>query len=104
MIDKTMCEVLWRNISDFYVNLRVEVAAVLIYLNKFGFVELCFIKKNQIVPTIRRMVEANYKHISFSSIKIYLSLSVYNIAGCIFSSPWFDWFDLLCLTPLTAIF
>jgi hypothetical protein len=28
MIDKTMCEVLWRNISDFYVNLRVEVAAV----------------------------------------------------------------------------
>jgi hypothetical protein len=25
---KTMCEVLWRNISDFYVNLRVEVAAV----------------------------------------------------------------------------
>ena len=28
MIDKTMCEVLWRNISDFYVNLRVEVAPV----------------------------------------------------------------------------
>ena len=25
MIDKTMCEVLWRNISDFYVNLRVVV-------------------------------------------------------------------------------
>ena len=25
MIDKTMCEVLWLNISDFYVNLRVEV-------------------------------------------------------------------------------
>jgi hypothetical protein len=25
MIDKTMCEVLWRNISDFYVNLPVEV-------------------------------------------------------------------------------
>ena len=25
MIDKTMCEVLWRIISDFYVNLRVEV-------------------------------------------------------------------------------
>ena len=25
MIDKTMWEVLWRNISDFYVNLRVEV-------------------------------------------------------------------------------
>jgi hypothetical protein len=25
MIDKTMCEILWRNISDFYVNLRVEV-------------------------------------------------------------------------------
>jgi hypothetical protein len=28
MIDKTMCEVLRRNISDFYVNLRFEVAAV----------------------------------------------------------------------------
>jgi hypothetical protein len=28
MIDKTICEVLWRNISDFYVNLRVEVPAV----------------------------------------------------------------------------
>jgi hypothetical protein len=28
MIDKTMCEVLWGNISGFYVNLRVEVAAV----------------------------------------------------------------------------
>ena len=25
MIDKTMCEVMGRNISDFYVNLRVEV-------------------------------------------------------------------------------
>ena len=25
MIDKAMCGVLWRNISDFYVNLRVEV-------------------------------------------------------------------------------
>ena len=25
MIDKTMCEVLWRNISDFYVHLRIEV-------------------------------------------------------------------------------
>ena len=25
MIGKTMCEVLWRNISDFYVNWRVEV-------------------------------------------------------------------------------
>ena len=25
MIDKTMCEVLWRNISDFCVNLWVEV-------------------------------------------------------------------------------
>jgi hypothetical protein len=28
MIGKTMWEVLWRNISDCYVNLRVEVAAV----------------------------------------------------------------------------
>ena len=28
MIDKTMCEVFCRNISDFYVNLRVEVVAV----------------------------------------------------------------------------
>ena len=26
MIDETMCEVLRRNISDFYVNLQVEVA------------------------------------------------------------------------------
>jgi hypothetical protein len=25
MIDKTMCEVLWRNISAFYGNFRVEV-------------------------------------------------------------------------------
>jgi hypothetical protein len=29
-----MCEVLWRNISDFYVNLRVEVAAV--SRNRYG--------------------------------------------------------------------
>ena len=34
MIDKTMCEVLWRNISNFYVNLRVEVAAV--SRNRYG--------------------------------------------------------------------
>ena len=34
MIDKTMCEVLRRNISDFYVNLRVEVAAV--SRNRYG--------------------------------------------------------------------
>jgi hypothetical protein len=34
MIDKTMCEVLGRNISDFNVNLRVEVAAV--SRNRFG--------------------------------------------------------------------
>jgi hypothetical protein len=34
MIDKTMCEVLWRNISDFYVNSRVEVAAV--SRNRYG--------------------------------------------------------------------
>jgi hypothetical protein len=34
MIDKTMCEVLWRNISDFYVNLRVEFAAV--SRNRYG--------------------------------------------------------------------
>jgi hypothetical protein len=31
---KTMCEVLWRNISDFYVNLRVEVATV--SRNRYG--------------------------------------------------------------------
>jgi hypothetical protein len=29
-----MCEVLWWNISDFYVNLRVEVAAV--SRNRYG--------------------------------------------------------------------
>jgi hypothetical protein len=34
MIDKTMCEVLWWNISDFYVNLRVEVATVA--RNRYG--------------------------------------------------------------------
>jgi hypothetical protein len=34
MTDNTMCEVLWRNISDFYVNLRVEVAAV--SRNRYG--------------------------------------------------------------------
>ena len=34
MIDKTMCEVLSRNIADFYVNLRVEVAAV--SRNRYG--------------------------------------------------------------------
>ena len=34
MIDKTMCEVLWRNISNFYVNLRVEDAAV--SKNRYG--------------------------------------------------------------------
>jgi hypothetical protein len=31
---QTMCEVLWRNIYDFYVNLRVEVAAV--SRNRYG--------------------------------------------------------------------
>ena len=34
MIDRTMCEVLWRNISDFYVNLRDEVTAV--SRNRYG--------------------------------------------------------------------
>ena len=34
MIDKTMCEVSWRNISDFYVNLRVDVGAV--SRNRYG--------------------------------------------------------------------
>jgi hypothetical protein len=34
MIDKTMCEVLRRNISDFYVNLGVEVAAL--SRNRYG--------------------------------------------------------------------
>jgi hypothetical protein len=34
MIDKSMWEVLWRNISDFYVNLRVGVAAV--SRNRYG--------------------------------------------------------------------
>ena len=31
---QTMCEGSWRNISDFYVNLRVEVAAV--SRNRYG--------------------------------------------------------------------
>jgi hypothetical protein len=30
-----MCDVLWRNISDFYVNLRVEVAAA-VSRNRYG--------------------------------------------------------------------
>ena len=34
MIDKIMCEALWRNISDIYVNLRVEVVAV--SRNRYG--------------------------------------------------------------------
>ena len=34
MIDKTMCEDLWRNMSEFYINLRVEVAAV--SRNRYG--------------------------------------------------------------------
>jgi hypothetical protein len=34
MIDKTMCEALWWNICDFYVNLRVEVAVV--SRNRYG--------------------------------------------------------------------
>jgi hypothetical protein len=41
MIDKTMCEVLWRNISDFYVNLRVEVGKnpqVIIEMHFFFFI------------------------------------------------------------------
>ena len=33
-LQETMCEVLWRNISDFYVNLRVEVVAV--SRNRYG--------------------------------------------------------------------
>jgi hypothetical protein len=36
MIDKTMCEVLWRNISDFYVNLRVEVGKFYVCLNQWS--------------------------------------------------------------------
>ena len=39
MIDKTMCDVLRRNISDFYVNLRVEVAAV--SRNRYGVEKNC---------------------------------------------------------------
>ena len=31
MIDKTMCEALWRNISDFYANLRVKVGILAMY-------------------------------------------------------------------------
>ena len=39
MIDKTMCEVLLRNISDFYVNLRVEVGKFYIRLLKIFYSE-----------------------------------------------------------------
>ena len=44
MIDKTMCEVLWQNISDFYVNLRVEVAAV--SRNRYGVEKNCWYSYN----------------------------------------------------------
>jgi hypothetical protein len=40
MIDKTMCEVLWQIISDFYVNLWVEVVAV--SRNRYGVENICF--------------------------------------------------------------
>ena len=43
MIDKIMCEVLWRNISDFYANLRVEVAAV--SRNRYGVEKLLILIK-----------------------------------------------------------
>ena len=39
MIDKTMCEVLWRNISDFYVNLRVEVGKFYVRFLKIFYSE-----------------------------------------------------------------
>jgi hypothetical protein len=45
MIDKTMCEVLWRNISDFYVNWRVEVAAV--SRNRYGVEKTVDTHKNR---------------------------------------------------------
>ena len=39
MIDKTMCEVLWRNISDFYVNLRVEMGKFYVRFLKIFYSE-----------------------------------------------------------------
>ena len=39
MIDKTMCEVLWRNIFDFYVNLRVEVGKFYVRFLKIFYSE-----------------------------------------------------------------
>jgi hypothetical protein len=39
MIDKTMCEVLWRNISDIYVNLRVEVGKFYVRFLKIFYSE-----------------------------------------------------------------
>ena len=39
MIDKTMYEVLWRNISDFYVNLRVEVGKFYVRFLKIFYSE-----------------------------------------------------------------
>ena len=39
MIDKTMCEVLWRNISDFYVNLLVEVGKFYVRILKIFYSE-----------------------------------------------------------------
>jgi hypothetical protein len=39
MIDKTMCEVLGRNISDIYVNLRVEVGKFYVRFLKIFYSE-----------------------------------------------------------------
>jgi hypothetical protein len=39
MIDKTMCEVLWRNIPDFYGNLRVEVGKFYVRILKIFYSE-----------------------------------------------------------------
>jgi hypothetical protein len=50
MIDKTMCEGLWRNISDFYVDLRVEVGkhpqVIWIYFDKILVSEYKLFKRS----------------------------------------------------------
>ena len=61
MIDKTMCEVLWPNISDFYVNLRVEVEAV--SRNRYGV--------EKTVDTHKIMINAIQFYVCLQEILLY---------------------------------
>jgi hypothetical protein len=59
MIDKTMCEVLWRNISDFYGNLPVKVGkhpqvilAMYFYLGQEGNFSDVFLSWTRIMSVL----------------------------------------------------